>query len=118
MRAHAEGGLSMLGSVVGGTKAARRRTATVLSVTLLLAGLLSAGASADAPTITDVSPGRSAVGGTVTISGSGFTGTTAVSFNGVDASFTEISDAEVTAVVPAGALTGPISMDAAAGSVQ
>src|SRR3954454_7139871 len=110
MRARAEGGLSMVGSVVGGTRAARRRTATVLSVTLLLAGLFSAGASADAPTITDVSPGRSAVGGTVTIPGSGFTGTTAVSFNGVTASFTEISDEQASAVVPAGALTGPITL--------
>src|SRR3954465_2038914 len=90
----------------------------VIAVGVLLAEVLPTSAAADAPTISDVSPGRSGIGGTVVISGSGFTGTTGVSFNGVAATFTESSDEQVSAVVPAGALTGPITVEAKAGSVS
>jgi uncharacterized repeat protein (TIGR03803 family) len=50
------------------------------------------------------------VGKLVEILGQGFTGTTAVSFNGVKASFSNISDTYMTATVPAGALTGPVTV--------
>jgi len=46
------------------------------------------------------------VGKTVEILGQGFTGTTKVSFNGVSAPFTNVSDTYMTATVPAGATTG------------
>jgi uncharacterized repeat protein (TIGR03803 family) len=48
------------------------------------------------------------VGATAQILGQGFTGTTAVTFNGVPASFSFVSDTYMTAVVPAGATTGPV----------
>jgi len=50
------------------------------------------------------------VGTTVEILGQGFTDTTAVSFNGVAATFTNSSDTYMTAVVPAGATTGTLKV--------
>ncbi len=50
------------------------------------------------------------VGKTVEILGQGFTGTTGVSFNGVNATFTNVSDTYMTATVPAGALTGTVTV--------
>jgi uncharacterized repeat protein (TIGR03803 family) len=50
------------------------------------------------------------VGKTVEILGQGFTGTTGVSFNGVPATFTNVSDTYMTATVPAGALTGTVTV--------
>jgi uncharacterized repeat protein (TIGR03803 family) len=52
----------------------------------------------------------SKVGKTIEILGQGFTGTTAVSFNGVNATFKNVSDTYMTAVVPAGATTGPVTV--------
>jgi len=46
----------------------------------------------------------------VTITGVNFGTTTSVTFNGVPANFTVVSGATVTAVVPAGATTGPITL--------
>jgi len=50
------------------------------------------------------------VGSTVEILGQGFTGTTGVSFQGVAAKFSNISDTYMTATVPAGALTGAVTV--------
>ena len=50
------------------------------------------------------------VGKTVEILGQGFTGTTKVSFNGVSAPFSNVSDTYMTATVPAGALTGTVTV--------
>jgi uncharacterized repeat protein (TIGR03803 family) len=52
----------------------------------------------------------SKVGKTVEILGQGFTGTTSVLFNGVSAPFTNVSDTYMTATVPAGALTGTVTV--------
>jgi uncharacterized repeat protein (TIGR03803 family) len=49
-------------------------------------------------------------GTTAEILGQGFTGTTAVSFNGVAAKFDNVSDTYMTAAVPTGALTGPVTV--------
>ena len=46
----------------------------------------------------------------MTINGVNFTGTTAVHFNGTSANFHFVNDAQLTATVPAGATTGPISV--------
>jgi hypothetical protein len=46
------------------------------------------------------------VGQTVPILGQGFVGTTAVSFNGVPASFRVVSGTALRATIPAGATTG------------
>ncbi|WP_308492505.1 IPT/TIG domain-containing protein [Microbacterium terrisoli] len=65
-----------------------------------------------APTIADLSPdqGPTAGGTTVTITGTGFTGATAVDFGGVAAgSFTVVSDTQITATTPAHA-AGPVDV--------
>ena len=49
-------------------------------------------------------------GATAEMLGQGFTGTTEVSFNGVAAKFNNVSDTYMTATVPAGALTGPVTV--------
>ena len=55
------------------------------------------------PTLTSFTPTSGTVGCTVVLSGSGFTGATAVSFNGVMATFTVNGDTQITATVPSGA---------------
>lgn len=58
------------------------------------------------------------VGQVVRILGQGLTGSTAVSFNGTDATtFTVVSDTYVTAVVPAGATTGNITVTTPGGTL-
>jgi uncharacterized repeat protein (TIGR03803 family) len=50
------------------------------------------------------------VGKTVEILGQGFTGTTGISFDGIPATFDNVSDTYMTATVPAGALTGTVTV--------
>lgn len=71
-----------------------------------------------APIILGFSPSIVVAGATVTLRGAGFTGATTVQFNGVNAaSFSVVSDVELTAVVPTLATTGPISVTVSAGGV-
>lgn len=60
------------------------------------------------PAMSSFAPANGPVGTGVTITGTNFTGTTAVSFNGVSATFTVNNSGTVTATVPFGATTGPI----------
>ena len=63
------------------------------------------------PAIKTVEPKKGPVGTVVTITGSGLTQTSAITFGGVSANnFTVDSDTEVTATVPTGAVTGNISI--------
>ena len=57
------------------------------------------------------------VGATVELLGQGFIGTTKVSFGGVSASFNNTSDTYMTATVPAGALTGTVTVTTFTGSL-
>jgi uncharacterized repeat protein (TIGR03803 family) len=58
------------------------------------------------------------VGSVVQIPGTGLTGTTAVSFNGVPASsFTVFGDTFMSATVPAGATTGPVTVTTPTGTL-
>jgi uncharacterized repeat protein (TIGR03803 family) len=57
------------------------------------------------------------VGATVEFLGQGLTGTTKVSFNGVSAKFTVASNTYLTAVVPAGATTGPVTVTTPGGTL-
>jgi IPT/TIG domain-containing protein len=66
-------------------------------------------------TIASFSPASGTPGATVTIKGTNFTGTTAVTFNGVPAAFVIVSAAEISATAPAGATSGPIQVAASAG---
>jgi len=59
--------------------------------------------------------GSGAIGATVQILGQGFTGTTSVSFNGATASFTVWANTLLTATVPAGATTGPVTVTTPSG---
>ncbi|GAB6900663.1 beta strand repeat-containing protein [Kineosporia succinea] len=87
---------------------ARASTGAVNVVVTTAYGTSSAGPSftyTNAPTISTVSPGAGPLSGgtTVTIAGSGLTGASAVTFDGVAAaSFTVNGDASITAVSPAG----------------
>ena len=61
--------------------------------------------------VTGLSPARASIGSEVVISGSGFTGTRTVSFNGVEATdFNVDSNTRITAIVPAGASDGPVTV--------
>lgn len=72
------------------------------------------------PVINSVSPSTAPPGSTVTISGSGFTGTTAVTFynNVAAASYTVTNDSTISAVVPTGATSGPVTVTNASGSAS
>ncbi|MBK7650244.1 MAG: BspA family leucine-rich repeat surface protein [Flammeovirgaceae bacterium] len=63
------------------------------------------------PNITSFSPTFGPIGTTVTITGTNLTGVTGVSFNGTPAiTFTVLSSTSISATVPAGATTGPVSV--------
>jgi hypothetical protein len=63
------------------------------------------------PKITTFSPASGSIGTLVTINGSGLIQATAVKFGTVTATtFTVVSDSEVTADVPSGLATGPVTI--------
>ena len=68
------------------------------------------------PTVDAFVPISGPEGTSVTIAGSDFTGATGVEFNGTAATYTVDSDAQVTATVPVGATTGPISVTTPSGT--
>ena len=71
----------------------------------------------NSPTISSFNPTSGIVGTSVTITGTNFTGATAVKFNGAAASFSLDSDTQITATVAAGSSTGRISVTTANGTV-
>jgi protocatechuate 3,4-dioxygenase beta subunit len=74
------------------------------------------GSSGPPPVITSFSPPNGVDGTTVTINGTGFTGATAVGFNGTPQTvLTVTGDIKITANVPAGATTGAITVTAPGG---
>ncbi len=68
------------------------------------------------PTLTSFAPAAGLAGTLVTLHGSGFTGATAVRFKGAAADFTVDSDIRITATVPKGAGSGPITVTGPGGS--
>jgi CSLREA domain-containing protein len=64
-----------------------------------------------APTITSFSPEDAAFGATVTITGSHFTGTTAVGVSGVPVKFVVVNDSTITFAVPTNAAAGSGQID-------
>jgi hypothetical protein len=70
------------------------------------------------PSISGFTPTSGPVGTSVTVSGSAFSGATAVKFNGTSAKYTVSSDTQISATVPAGATSGPIAVTGPAGTGQ
>jgi uncharacterized repeat protein (TIGR03803 family) len=69
------------------------------------------------PTYKSFTPPSGPVGTVVTFNGTGLTQTTKVTIDKISASFTVVSDSEITATVPAGAATGKIVVATKGGSV-
>jgi len=59
-----------------------------------------------------------AVGSTISILGQGFTGTKKVSFNGIPAAYTVLTDTSLTATVPSGATTGFVKVKTPGGTLK
>ncbi|MBW4698767.1 MAG: VCBS repeat-containing protein [Aphanocapsa lilacina HA4352-LM1] len=78
--------------------------------------LINTGDGVVLPVIDSITPRRGPVGTEVTITGTGFTGTTAVTFGGASAAYTVVSGTQITAIVPAGATSGPIAVTTPAGT--
>jgi len=78
-----------------------------------VAGTTSGGS---APTVSSFSPTSGPVGTGVTVTGTNFTGTTAVAFNGTAATFTVTNATTIATTVPSGATSGTIKVTTAAGS--
>src|SRR4029077_5999217 len=72
--------------------------------------------TAKAPSISSFTPTSGSAGTSVTVTGSGFTGATAVKFNGSSAAFSVASDTQISATVPNGATTGPIAVTGPGGT--
>jgi len=70
------------------------------------------------PCVSLLAPFRSGkIGDTIYILGQGFTGTTGVSFDGVAATFTIVTDNYLTATVPTGAKTGSVTVKTPGGAL-
>ena len=78
--------------------------------------VLDAGLKPPAAAIAAFPPSSGKVGSRVTIRGSNFIGTTAVAFNGVSASFRVLDTKFLSATVPSGATTGPVTVTNAGGA--
>jgi hypothetical protein len=70
----------------------------------------------NAPVIASLTPVSAAVGATVTLTGTGFTGVTGVQVGGAAATFTATGDTSIAVVVPANAATGFIAATNALGT--
>jgi hypothetical protein len=70
------------------------------------------------PTLSSFAPSSGGPGTVVTIAGINFVGATGVWFNNTAATYTVVSNEQITATVPAGATTGVIKVTTGYGSVQ
>lgn len=103
-----DGTVYITNSVDGGSNLGNNDQGTIVQIV--------SGLAAPKPVILGFSPGSGMVGQKVTISGSNLVGTTGVKFNGTAATFTVKSTNTVTATVPSGATSGPITVTNAGGS--
>ena len=88
----------------------RSRARTALLLACIGISLTPIAARAAGPVVTGIGQSRGAVGSIVSISGSGLSDASTVSFGGMPAQFTVGSDAQISAAVPSGSLTGPITI--------
>lgn len=91
-----------------------RLRSAVLAIALALFAL--APALAATPTITSFTPTAGTIGTKVTITGTSFTGATAVKLNGVATTYTVASATSITATVPATASTGKLAVATSGGT--
>ena len=92
------------------------RTALATTSTLVNAGIYRF-VQVSAPTISSFTPTSGPVGTVVTLTGTHFTGATAVAFHGTPATkFSAASDTQITVTVPAGATSGAIAVTTLSGS--
>jgi len=94
-----------------------------VDVTVTTANVTSNSGTADqftytssAPTLTNISPNSGPAGTTVTITGTGFTGVTAVQFGSTTTTFQFVSDTQITTVSPAGSGTVDVTITTASGT--
>jgi uncharacterized protein (TIGR03437 family) len=83
---------------------------------LLYELFIGGGAPPPAPTISGFSPASGAVGSSVTVNGTNFTGATSVKFNGQAATFTVVIAAQINATVPNCSSSGTISVTTPGGT--
>ncbi len=84
---------------------------------LLYTGFIGGGGTPP-PTISGFSPTSGAVGSSVTITGTNFTGATSVTFNGQSASFSVVTSTQINATVPNCSSSGTISVTTAGGTAN
>jgi len=116
-------GLAAAFTIVNATKITATVPAGATSGTITVTTPVGTATSANsftvapsAPTITILSPSSAKIGTLVTIAGTGFTGATTVRFyNNVVATFTVVSATKLTATVPTGTATGPVTVITPAG---
>jgi uncharacterized repeat protein (TIGR03803 family) len=88
-----------------------------ITVTTTGGSATSSGTFSVTPTILSFSPPSGKVGTVVTMNGTGLTQTTGVTFGGVAAArFAVVSDLQITATVPTGAITGKIAVTTTGGT--
>jgi sugar lactone lactonase YvrE len=73
---------------------------------------------AAAPTISSFSPTHGLPGTVVQLGGTGFTAASEVTFAGTEAQFAALSDGVITAILPVGAATGPITVQTPGGTAS
>lgn len=102
-----------------GTRVAESRDSGVATSPLLHIEF-APGPPTTAPTMATISPTEGSPGQTAIVTGTGFLGTTAVTFDGVAAAFAVVSDTQLHVVVPAELAPGPttVSMATAAGTAD
>jgi len=101
---------------VTATVPAGARTGAAISI-ITAGGIASFGKFVVVPEVTSFTPTSGPVGQSVTITGNSFTAATKVTFGGIAAtSYKVINDTTVDALVPTGAVTGPIAVTTAGGT--
>lgn len=104
-------------TAIGAYSGSMNLTSTTTYWAMVMVALKSS--SGTGPTITSFTPTSGPIGTTVTITGTNFTGATAVKFASTPAaSFTVNSSTQITATVPTGASSGTISVTTAAGTAN
>ncbi len=95
----------------------KTEVAAIATITSLSEGQLSLDArSTTSPVINSFSPTAGGSGTSVDIQGANFTGVTSVAFSGTPAEFSFESSDEISATVPSGATSGPITVTTPAGT--